>query len=68
MNKPGTWTSFVERHGLWTAAEEENARQIEQEVDKRGIEVMPRPPVEGLSGERWLVHPKSSNGVMVEAI
>lgn len=35
---------------------------------ERGLEVMSRAPVEGLTGERWLLHPKSANGVMVEGI
>lgn len=34
----------------------------------RGLAVMQRPPVEGQTGPRWLVHPKSSNGVMIEGI
>ncbi len=37
-------------------------------LEKRGLKVIPRAPVEGQSGERWLVHPKSSNGIMVEGI
>ena len=37
-------------------------------LEKRGLKVIHRAPVEGQSGKRWLVHPKSSNGIMVEGI
>ena len=34
----------------------------------RGLGVLDRAAVDGLTGARWLVHPKSSNGIMVEGI
>ena len=37
-------------------------------LENRDLEIMYRAPVEGQSGERWLVHPKSSNGIMVEGL
>lgn len=37
-------------------------------LETQGLPVMHRLPVEGLTGERWLVHPRASNGVMVEGI
>lgn len=38
------------------------------ELQNRGLQVLRRAPVDGVTGERWLVHPKSSNGIMVEGI
>jgi methylmalonyl-CoA/ethylmalonyl-CoA epimerase len=34
----------------------------------RSLSVLERPPVAGASQGRWLVHPKSANGIMVEGI
>lgn len=34
----------------------------------RKLPVMHRDPVEGITGERWLLHPHASNGIMVEGL
>lgn len=33
-----------------------------------GLPVMHRDPVEGISGDRWLVDPRASNGIMIEGL
>ena len=33
-----------------------------------GMEIIQRPPLEGAEQGRWLVHPRSGNGVMVEGV
>jgi hypothetical protein len=33
-----------------------------------GLKPIVRPPVPGLTGERWLVHPRHANGVLVEGV
>jgi methylmalonyl-CoA epimerase len=50
------------------AVEVDDVAASEEALRARGLTVMHRPPVAGLTGERWLVHPKSSNGVMVEGV
>jgi len=42
----------------------ETGRQLQE----KGLEVMQRLPISEQARGRWLVHPKSSNGVMVEGI
>ncbi len=37
-----------------------------KELENRGLKVMYRDPVEGITGDRWLTHPKSSNGILIE--
>jgi methylmalonyl-CoA/ethylmalonyl-CoA epimerase len=37
-------------------------------LENKGLQVLYRAPVEGQSGGRWLVHPRSSHGIMVEGI
>ncbi len=39
-----------------------------KELVARGMTVLMRDPVEADGAPRWLVHPKDSNGVMVESI
>ncbi|MCC6707605.1 MAG: VOC family protein [Gammaproteobacteria bacterium] len=37
-------------------------------LEAGGLTVMHRPPVPGVTGQRWVVHPRSSNGVLVEGV
>jgi methylmalonyl-CoA/ethylmalonyl-CoA epimerase len=37
-------------------------------LERQGLPIIARPPVEGASQGRWLVHPKAANGIMVEGI
>ena len=39
-----------------------------KELAARGMRVIMREPVDANAAPRWLVHPKDTNGVMVEAI
>ena len=38
------------------------------QLEALGLKPAPRPPVSGVTGERWLVHPRFCNGVLVEGL
>jgi methylmalonyl-CoA/ethylmalonyl-CoA epimerase len=46
----------------------EDVESSSERLRDKGLEVLHRDPVEGHTGERWLVHPKSSNGILVEGL
>lgn len=37
-------------------------------LEAGGLTLQHRPPVPGITGARWLVHPRDSNGVLVEGV
>ena len=37
-------------------------------LETRGLPVMHRPPVPGVTGARWVLHPRASNGILVEGV
>ena len=48
--------------------EVEDVGKSAAELKEKGMTVLLRDPVDPSASGRWLVHPKDSNGVMVEAI
>jgi len=38
------------------------------DVEASGMTVLMREPAESSASDRWLVHPKDANGIMVEAV
>ncbi|HMM77225.1 MAG TPA: VOC family protein [Gammaproteobacteria bacterium] len=38
------------------------------QLEAQGLKPIPRPPVPGVTGERWLIHPRFCNGVLVEGV
>jgi methylmalonyl-CoA/ethylmalonyl-CoA epimerase len=38
------------------------------DLEAGGLPVLRRPPIDARSSGRWLVHPKASNGVLVEGV
>ncbi len=39
-----------------------------EDLAARGLTPIPQPPVVGVTGERWLIHPRASDGIMVEEL
>ena len=39
-----------------------------KELQKRGMRILMRDPIDANASARWLVHPKDANGVMVESL
>jgi methylmalonyl-CoA epimerase len=37
-------------------------------LEREGLPIIARPPVEGATQGRWLMHPRAANGVMIEGI